>query len=198
MSFCSNCGSELLQNQKFCPTCGTTLTATATHAPQLHKGESKSLQDQVVKQLKSKANNYVEQQVKKIVQDTGKEIKNQFDTTRNNVETQTQSMTNEAQGGIDLWTWVYVAINAILLYLGYRNDEVIGVMLFSIVILLFVFLRISKPKPYNWLVKILLILQALLLLAFAMEKIEYPNSNVLLMLLMFVINLRLIFKGNKS
>jgi hypothetical protein len=156
--------------------------------------------------LEKQGKSYVEKQVKnqidKIIPKPGnfsestQQINEVFRPSA--TSNQNESKPIASQGGVDIWTWVYVGINAILLYLGYKSDEVIGVMLFSIIILLLVFLRISKPKPYNWLVKILLILQALLLLAFAMEKIEYPNSNMLLMLLMFVINLRLIFKGNKS
>ncbi|MCC7520897.1 MAG: hypothetical protein IT220_04620 [Flavobacteriaceae bacterium] len=160
----------------------------------------------VVQSLEKQGKSYVEKQIKnhiaKVLPKAGnfsestQQISEVFKPT--NTHKPTQNNNAVSQGGVDIWTWVYVGINAFMLYLGYRNDEVIGVMLFSIVILLFVFLRISKPKPYNWLVKILLILQGLLLLAFALEKIERPNIMVLLMLFMFAINLRLIFKGNKS
>ncbi|MDD3357335.1 MAG: hypothetical protein PHP72_10510, partial [Dysgonamonadaceae bacterium] len=112
--------------------------------------------------------------------------------------TQTNTKPIESQSGINIWTWIYLAINAILIYLGYRNDDVIGVMLFTIVILLLVFIRRNKPKPYNWVVKIVLILQAVVLIAFTLERIEYLNIITLLMIILFLVNLRLIFKGNKS
>jgi L-cystine uptake protein TcyP (sodium:dicarboxylate symporter family) len=98
---------------------------------------------------------------------------------------------------VNIWTWIYAAVNAFLIFLGYRNDDVIGVVLFTIAILLLVYMRRNKPKPYNWLVKIILILQALVLLAFVVVRIEYFNIIALLMIVVFFVNIRLIFKGNK-
>jgi len=204
MSYCHQCGQTLMPSAKFCPACGAKILVAAK--TEIRNEYAQKMYKNVVQSLEKQGKSYVEKQVKnqidKIIPKPGnfsestQQINEVFRPSA--TSNQNESKPIASQSGVDIWTWVYVGINAILLYLGYKSDEVIGVMLFSIIILLFVFLRISKPKPYNWLVKILLILQALLLLAFAVEKIEYPNSNMLLMLLMFVINLRLIFKGNKS
>lgn len=204
MSYCHQCGQTLMLNAKFCPACGAKIIA-ATKTEKRNEYAQKMYKN-VVQSLEKQGKSYVEKQIKNQIDKVLPKAGNISESTQQISEVfkptsthkPTQNTNTLSQGGIDFWTWVYVAINAILLYLGYRSDEVIGVMVFSIVILLLVFLRRDKPKPYHWLVKILLILQALLLLAFAMEKIEYPNINMLLMLLMFAINLRLIFKGNKS
>jgi len=204
MPYCKHCGQTLMPNDKFCTSCGTKVSAKS-HS-EFKNEYAQKMYKNVVQSLEKQGKSYVEKQIKnqidKVLPKAGnfsestQQISEVFKPTSTHKPTQNNNAVS--QGGVDIWTWVYVGINAFMLYLGYRSDEVIGVMLFSIVILLFVFLRISKPKPYNWLVKILLILQGLLLLAFALEKIERPNIMVLLMLFMFAINLRLIFKGNKS
>jgi uncharacterized Zn finger protein (UPF0148 family) len=204
MSYCHQCGQTLALNAKFCPACGAKIIA-ATKTEKRNEYAQKMYKN-VVQSLEKQSKSYVEKQIKnqidKVLPKAGnfsestQQINEVFKPT--STHKSTQNTHDISQGGIDFWTWVYVAINAILLYLGYKSDEVIGVMLFSIIILLLVFLRRDKPKPYNWLVKILLILQALLLLAFAMEKIAYINSIIMLMLGMILVNLRLIFKGNKS
>jgi len=204
MPYCKHCGQTLMPNDKFCTSCGTKVSAKS-HS-EFKNEYAQKMYKNVVQSLEKQGKSYVEKQIKnqidKVLPKAGnfsestQQISEVFKPTSTHKPTQNNNAVS--QGGVDIWTWVYVAINAILLYLGYKSDEVIGVMLFSIIILLLVFLRRDKPKPYNWLVKILLILQALLLLAFAMEKIAYINSIIMLMLGMILVNLRLIFKGNKS
>lgn len=204
MPYCKHCGQILMPNDKFCTSCGTKVSS---QNPKNYKNEyAQKMYKNVVQSLEKQGKSYVEKQIKnqidKFVPKPGNftESTQQISEVFKPSKTQKPSQNTETilKGGIDIWTWVYVGINALMLYLGYRSDEVIGVMLFSIVILLLVFLRRENPKPYNWLVKIILIIQSILLLAFAMEKIEYFNLIVLLMLFLFFVNLRLIFKGNKS
>jgi len=204
MSYCKNCGQGLSSIDKFCHSCGTKVSAfldkayRKEYAQQMYKNSVQSLE----KEGKSFIEKQIKQQVEKIVPKTGsisqstQQIQEVFKPPKPSTQTNTKPI--ESQSGINIWTWIYLAINAILIYLGYRNDDVIGVMLFTIVILLLVFIRRNKPKPYNWVVKIVLILQAVVLIAFTLERIEYLNIITLLMIILFLVNLRLIFKGNKS
>ena len=193
MSYCNNCGQSLLSNELFCHSCGTKVFASSDsgyrkqYAQKMYKNAVQSLE----KEGKSFIEKQVKQQIDKIIPKPGSPPKPPKPSTQNNTKP------IESQGGVNIWTWIYLALSLFLMYVGYRSDEVIGVMLFTIVILLFVFLRRNKPKPYNWVVKIILILQAVVLLAFVIEGIEYFSIITLLMIVLFLINLRLIFKGNK-
>jgi hypothetical protein len=64
--------------------------------------------------------------------------------------------------------------------------------------LLFVFLRRSKPNPYNWLVKIILVLQIAYLVFVLQERILYHGINTLLLIGIFITDFILLFKGNKK
>lgn len=204
MSYCKNCGQGLSSIDKFCHSCGTKASAFSDkvyrtdYAQKMYKNSVQSLE----KEGKSFIEKQIKQQVEKIVPKTGsitestQQIQEVFRPT--NTSTQTNTKPIESQSGLNIWTWIYLAINAILIFMGYRNDDVIGVMLFTVVILLLVYMRRNKPKPYNWLVKTILILQAVVLLAFIVERIEYLNIIALLMIVLFFVNMRLIFKGNKS
>lgn len=206
MSYCNNCGQSLLSNELFCHSCGTKVFASSDsgyrkqYAQKMYKNAVQSLE----KEGKSFIEKQVKQQIDKIIPKPG----NITEGTQQLQEvlsppkppkpsTQNNTKPIESQGGVNIWTWIYLALSLFLMYVGYRSDEVIGVMLFTIVILLFVFLRRNKSKPYNWVVKIILILQAVVLLAFVIEGIEYFSIITLLMIVLFLINLRLIFKGNK-
>ncbi len=203
MSYCKNCGQGLSSIDKFCHSCGTKVSAfldkayRKEYAQQMYKNSVQSLE----KEGKSLIEKQIKQKVEKIVPKTGsisqstQQIQEVFRPTKASTQTNTKPI--ESQSLINIWTWIYFAVNAFLIFLGYRNDDVIGVMLFTIVILLLVFMRRNKPKPYNWLVKIILILQALVLLAFVVVRIEYFNIIALLMIVVFFVNIRLIFKGNK-
>lgn len=204
MSYCKNCGQGLSSIDKFCHSCGTKVSAfldkayRKEYAQQMYKNSVQSLE----KEGKSFIGKQIKQQVEKISSKTGsinestQQIQEVFKPT--NIATQTNRKLTESKKGVNMWTWIYLAVNTLLMFLGYRNDDIIGLMLFTIVILLFVFIRRNKPKSYNWLVKTILILQTVVLIAFIVERIEYLNIITLLMIVLFFVNMRLIFKGNKS
>ena len=223
MSFCTNCGITVTENAKFCPSCGTNVLVAKRDNNSLDKQSEDNdiARKKVPTPVRGRANNlfkektqdFVTGKAQSFVENKAKEAVLSYTnrkveatentspisevikpaTTSNNVSKQPVSSTKK----LNIWTWIYLAFNLFLMYVGYRSDEVIGVMLFTIVILLFVFLRRNKPKPYNWVVKIILILQAVVLLVFAIEGFEYFSIITLLMVVLFLVNLRLIFKGNK-
>lgn len=204
MSYCKNCGQAISSIDKFCHSCGTKVSAFSDtvyrkdYAQKMYKNSVQSLE----KEGKSFIGKQIKQQVEKISSKTGsinestQQIQEVFKPT--NIATQTNRKLTESKKGVNMWTWIYLAVNTLLMFLGYRNDDIIGLMLFTIVILLFVFIRRNKPKSYNWLVKTILILQTVVLIAFIVERIEYLNIITLLMIVLLFVNMRLIFKGNKS
>ena len=177
MPYCTNCGTNYIQEAKFCTSCGAKINGeTSNEYPseykeKLYKNTVTGLeQSQNVSEVfkpNKKAESYLEE-------------------------------TSSKTGGITIWTWIYLIINALLVYLGYRIETVLGTLLFSVVVLLLVFLRRDKPKPYNWLVKIILLLQLVYLILVLPEGILYLGINTLLLIALFITNFILLFKGNKK
>ena len=118
--------------------------------------------------------------------------------TINNIsETQTPENQTISKGKtINKWTWIYIIMNALLLILGSKSEEVVGVLIFSVIILAIVFFRRKKEKPYNWLVKIILVVQLIFLVALIAESIEYISFFTLVFMGLLLANLALLFKGN--
>jgi uncharacterized membrane protein YvbJ len=96
------------------------------------------------------------------------------------------------------WTWIYILINILLVILGSQSDDVMGVLIFSVLILVIVFFRRKSEKPYNWLVKIIQVIQCVLLFALIAESIEYISVYTLVFIGMLLANILLLFKGNNS
>ncbi|PKP14491.1 MAG: hypothetical protein CVU08_00235 [Bacteroidetes bacterium HGW-Bacteroidetes-3] len=204
MSYCSNCGTNIPVEAKFCPSCGTKIVLKT--ANKYLTGYKEKMYKNTVMSLKNEGRNFAESKVK--------EAFNSFTKRPTNVSEKTQSIsevfkpTKKAEskqidsiskaGGITIWTWIYLIINALLVYNGYRIDTILGTLLFSVVVLLFVFLRRSKPNPYNWLVKIILVLQMAYLILVLPEGILYLGINTLLLIGIFITDFILLFKGNKK
>ena len=209
MSFCTQCGSPLMANAKFCPACGTKILTSGTK--DVWTGYKQKMYKNVVQSLENEGKKFVQKKAQEVFQkvlSNGSSVKSTATETVSEIfKSQNQSVAKEfyqpeetvqTGAGVDIWTWIYVLLNGILIYKGYRSGEVIGVVFFSLLILLVVFWRRDKPKPYNWLVKIIQLLQMVFLVALIAERIEYPNVITLLMAALFLVNLRLVFKGNKT
>ena len=207
MSFCSNCGQKITAQIKFCPACGTKvlgLTSGVTSREYL-KGYKEKMYKNTVITLKNEGKKFVKQKAKEAFSTFTKNKFKASKSTQPIAETfkpkktfdYEEKQSDAAISKIDIWTWIYIVINAILLYLGNALDEVIGIMLFSVIIILTVLLRRKKPKPYNWLVKIILVLQAVFLIALLADRIEFLGTITLLMAALLLVNFRLLFKGNK-
>lgn len=204
MFYCSNCGTNIPVEAKFCPSCGTKIVNKI--ANKYLTGYKEKMYKNTVMSLKNEGRNFAESKVK--------EAFNSFTKRTTNVSEKTQSISEvfkpikktetkhtdsiSKAGGITIWTWIYLIINALLVYLGYRIDTILGALLFSVIVLLFVFLRKSKPNPYNWLVKIILVLQIAYLVLVVPEGILYLGINTLLLTGVFITDFVLLFKGNKK
>jgi len=204
MSFCTNCGTNYSQEAKFCPSCGTKIISQTSNK-YLTEYKEKMYKNTVMS-LKKEGKSFAEQKAK--------EALNSLLNKKSTISAQTQSTSDvftpkkkevytssekeSNAGGFTIWTWIYVVINALLVYLGYRIDTILGTLLFSVVILLLIFLRRETPKPYNWLVKIILLLQLVYLILVLPEGILYLGWNTLLLILLFITSIMLLFKGNKN
>lgn len=204
MSYCSNCGTNIPEAAKFCPSCGTKIVNKT--ANKYLTGYKEKMYKNTVMGLKQKGKSFAENKVKEALSSVLEKNKNVSEQTQRitevfkpakNIDSK-PAESNSNVGGVTIWTWIYLVINALLVYLGYRIDTILGTLLFSVIVLLFVFLRRSKPNPYNWLVKIILVLQIAYLVLVVPEGILYLGINTLLLAGVFITDFVLLFKGNKK
>ncbi|WP_367274628.1 zinc-ribbon domain-containing protein [uncultured Lutibacter sp.] len=98
----------------------------------------------------------------------------------------------------------YFLINIPLYILNTGVDEIIGVQIFSLIILITFILRLKKEKFVNWFMKIIFVLQSILIFSIFMTQSEYLFSNLfsalitLSLLALFCITIVLLFKRNKT
>lgn len=210
MKYCSHCGNELIGNVKFCSSCGSNIEISKSQVgkPLRYKREGKSFYDNAIDLAKKALQNDLGNRVQN---ETINYVKNQFEksptaTIQNekptaNIISETQTAENKTisnEKTINKWTWIYLILNGLLIYLGHQSDEVIGVLMFSVLILVVVFFRRKSEKPYNWLVKIILVIQLIFLIALIAEVIAYISTITLLFIGLAITNLALLFKGNNS
>lgn len=206
MSFCSNCGQKIAAQIKFCPSCGTKVLGAATK--QHLTGYKEKMYKKTVISLKNEGQKFIENKAKEAFSSFAKnkfktaestqpiaEVFKPYKTFDNEDEVNT-SVSSASK--INKWTWIYVVINTLLIYIGNQSDEVLGVLFFSFIILLIVFIRRKKEKPYNWLVKIFLIIQLVFLIALVVERLEYITFITLCLIGLLVTNFILLFKGNNT
>lgn len=194
MKYCTNCGHELIDNPKFCPSCGFKNEIIEDNdKPKMHKRESKSLKDNIIEQGKRKAKDFVEDQIKQVSQN------NQSDTFEQPAYDNSNTDTSKQNTKLGLWTMVYFIVN-ILLSFAPPSDEKIGLLFFSVVVLLLALLRRNKVKPYNALVKIIIGIQVIFTTALIGAGFEdgYWRINIIYLAAMLFAEIMLLFKGNQK
>lgn len=200
MSYCSNCGHSLTGQNKFCPSCGTKVLGVATK--QHLTGYQEKMYKNVAISLKKEGQNFVTSKAKEALSSFAKDKFKTSESTQaiSEVFKPERTATNEEKSmkKLNKWTWIYVILNGLLIYLGYQSGEVIGVLLFSVLILFIVFLRRKKENPYNWVVKIILVIQVIFLVALVVERLTYISAITLLLIGLLLTDLILLFKGNNS
>lgn len=204
MSYCSNCGTSIPAGAKFCPSCGAKISIN--QAKNYVTEYSQKMYKNAVMSLKNEAKNMAERKVKETIESFMPKAEKITQQTQSvsEVFTPQKSFANEGavpteqKGGINIWTWVFVVLNILLVYKGYRLNEVMGLILFSIIIGLIVFLRREKPRPYNWLVKIFITIQVVFLMALLVDRIQFLGTITLLMIGLLAVDFILLFKGNNS
>jgi len=204
MAYCTNCGYEIKENSKFCPNCGTKMK-TLESKIERRPPPKKRMQKGVVKSLQNKTSNYVKSKIKEtILPKTPKEnLFTHSETKTDDIQIDNNNTINTNKTSKNLILF-YVLLNILLFSFGQSSDDIMGVKFFSVIILVTYFIRHKKEKPFNWLVKIILGLQAILLLSIFISSAEYLFVNffsfltTLSLLGLFIVILLLLFKGNKT
>lgn len=96
----------------------------------------------------------------------------------------------------------YVLLNIPLYAMSGGDDQMLGFLIYSIVITIVIAVRIKKENTFNWVLKILIGLQLLFVLSILMSQIEFLFVDLLssiatiLFFLIAIVLITMLIKGN--
>lgn len=209
MAFCTNCGQSLGSGVRFCPSCGTQVAAAPPESKirgykeKMFKGAEQRLKTTLQGQARSAAQKVFSKAAGEARRQAGEAISENF--------TSEEAVPENPGKGVSGWIWIFLLLSIFLALLSGVSGDLafvvtgilaygIGrVLILSAVILLLVLARKNKPKPMNWLAKILLLGQILLLTWILYNRImgQYFDLSALVMAALLSTDLKLLFNGNK-
>lgn len=209
MAFCTNCGQSLGSGVSFCPSCGTRVAAVPPESKirgykeKMFKGAEQRLKTTLQGQARSAAQKVFSKAAGEARRQAGEAISESF--------TSKEAVPQNPGKGVSGWIWIFLLLSILLALLSGVSGDLafvvtgilaygIGrVLILSAVILLLVLARKNKPKPMNWLAKILLLGQILLLTWILYNRImgQYFDLSALVMAALLSTDLKLLFNGNK-
>lgn len=209
MAFCTNCGQSLGSGVSFCPSCGTRVAAVPPESKirgykeKMFKGAEQRLKTTLQGQARSAAQKVFSKAAGEARRQAGEAISESF--------TSEEAVPENPVKGVSGWIWIFLLLSILLALLSGVSGDLafvvtgilaygIGrVLILSAVILLLVLARKNKPKPMNWLAKILLLGQILLLTWILYNRImgQYFDLSALVMAALLSTDLKLLFNGNK-
>lgn len=204
MAYCTNCGTEITSNSKFCPNCGAKTTVDSNKSKRRPPPKRK-MQKGVVKSIQDETTNYVKSKVKETLKP---KVPKEKLTTDNTAEAQNTISESKAAPSkkVKKWMLFYILFNIPLYFINTGDDEITGVLIFSAAVLVgyaIYALQKVKEKPYTIFLKIVLVLQSLLAVSGIMSYLEYIDSGgssliaVISLALLVILNIRIIFRRNK-
>lgn len=209
MAFCTNCGQSLGSGVSFCPSCGTRVAAVPPESKirgykeKMFKGAEQRLKTTLQGQARSAAQKVFSKAAGEARRQAGEAISESF--------TSKEAVPQNPGKGVSGWIWIFLLLSIFLALLSGVSGDLafvvtgilaygIGrVLILSAAILLLVLARKNKPKPMNWLAKILLLGQILLLTWILYNRImgQYFDLSALVMAALLSTDLKLLFNGNK-
>ena len=195
MAFCTECGSKIEETTKFCPNCGAKIIGITSNkvSGNLEKGVVKGLKKEI-------SNNFKKQQSKNpsIKNDANSSVENESEILSEEIKEQSKEIKNS---GAKKHILLYLIANILLFIFSANSDETTGVIFYSVIIFIIYFVRRNKEKPINWLLKILLALQFILIISFLITVAQEEFYSILsqgIFALLAASILWLLFKGNKK
>lgn len=213
MQYCTQCGTAISSQTKFCPSCGLEMSfkspvvKEADHLPEkMEKGVVKSLQDRsegISKaQIKESFNDLVPKKDALEMNADDQHRQTGFPPLPGKYFSppKVQGHDQDKEAGVSFWIWIYLIFNLGLGYLGYRIANVIWILAISGFIIIGVWIRKGKLKPYNWLIKIFIIGQLIILPELLYPRLQYMaiDAVTILCIGILILDLLLLFKGNKK
>jgi hypothetical protein len=212
MSYCNKCGTKIPNNSKFCPNCGNKTASNPKKrnrgsAPkrEMQKGVVKSLQDNASQSFKKKIKDDFFSDDHRAIEEKLSRLKEQqvnVEDDFTNEEPVKSKPTRSKAYKIKLLL-IYIILNVVLYLFSYFNEMIVGYMFYSIIIFIVTLIRIGKEKTFNWVLKLLLLLQIIMGLAvILMSSVEYeyeqPVSTTAILIGLLITKMLMLVKGNKS
>ena len=211
MAFCTHCGSQLIPNAKFCPSCGGNISMSnkkpkkdshSAYHEIMHKRVPKSIKDKVKNSITEKTKDFVKEKTQEFVEESFSNSNDNEISAATNQNTLTTDLDKERSKKVKRWMLFYILFNIPLYFINTGDDEVTGVLIFSAAVLvgyLIYALQKKKEKPYHISLKIVLILQSLLAVSGIMSYLEYGTDSsalvaVLSLALLVILNIKIIFR----
>jgi|GEM_PF-3304580 hypothetical protein len=218
MQYCPQCGTAISTQALFCPSCGLEMTLKNT-TEDFHNKPFEKMQKGVTKSLENKAQEFVENQFKEKVKEMTKSVhqntesldSNKKNTDRefdevpivkqsNYAENSTIQTEIKSENNVSYWIWIYLFFNVVLAYFGHRVTEIQFTLLLAVFTIIMVWIQKNNQKPYNWIVKILLLLQMLVFVLLEIRWYEFifKSPTSIIIAILFFVNFIQLFKGNKN
>ena len=205
MKFCPNCGKELPENVKFCPYCGYKIAQDSDDIQEslvtkMSKGVTKSLD------FSDTADNS-EASMQSEILTPKRRYKKHKQRESNTLDDRVEEMDSVGQYSLPTSAIVvYFILNFILIIGNPGSDEIMGIFIYTWIVLAIIFFRKNKEKPFNWLLNIFLTLQGVLVFATAMMITNYLDAGadsigaiilLVVLALMFLTILVMLYQGNR-
>jgi len=176
--YCPNCGKEISESVHFCPYCGTKISQEVDELtlPRMRKQH-------------------------KIAEES-----EEFD---NRVEEASPEEVDEFTPSGSPFPYItigiYLLLNFVLKAISPYNENIMGIFIYTWIVLLIIFFRRNKENPFNWFVNIFILLQSVLVFATGMMTLQFIDSGgdnidavvqLGLLVLLFITIIVLLIKGN--
>mgnify|MGYP000845315514 FL=1 len=225
MAYCTNCGQPLMGQAKFCPGCGTKVvveqmrTFATGYKEKMYKGVEQQLKSSLRSYAKSTVQKNVSRMTEKGISAVQEAISNSLSekeasavddkSTSKKIKTESGDKKSthvaeppfeEVKGGVTIWTWLYLIVSVIIGFRGYYANEILRILLVSLIVLLMVLIRRKKAKPYNWLTKLIILVQMVLggYILYQHVMYQFFTFTSLLLAALLYIDFTLLFNGNKK
>jgi len=195
MTYCTKCGAKIPDNSKFCPNCGAIIIQN--NQKNVPPPPKRSMQKGVIKSLENDVKNILKSKI-------DESVKNENTTEKLSENIDFPNDTNESlqkHHSRNIWLVLYFIFAFLLAYLFNHQDEIMGMTFFTFVILIAYLIRRKKEKPFNILLKVILILQGILVFSLIMTNLQLAEDSLLqnILLIPFILTIiMLLIKGNKK
>ncbi len=206
--YCTHCGTKLIQNAKFCPSCGVSISKPKKKKEKdpdkaspfreiTHKRVSNSLKDTVKSTFEDKTQEIIEENNSKPIasQKTSASKQNTPATDRN----------KKISKKISKWLLYYILVNIPIYFVNTGDDAILGVILLSVLVLFEYIIHLikkkRKEKSGTVFLRIVLIAQGVFAVYGINQRLEYIESGsslvaVISLVLLILLNINLILKRN--
>jgi hypothetical protein len=199
MPYCSNCGASLNKEIKFCPSCGNKIEVISNKAKKTPKNK---MEKGVIKSLKNETSNFVKSKITKTTPPSIPD--NNSPNIQKKNETNLFNKSSKKITKAKKLMIYYFLLNIPIFFINNGEDEILGVLVFSGIILLLYLIRMGNEKPIHIILKIIMGLQALLMLSTIMVNLENIFNSILAfiaiiaLVFLLIITIKVILKGNKT